>query len=202
MDRQIGKWSAVVCLAGVTGFAIGMIIGEFTNSDYLTYIACAFIAFGYLPLACAFAQEKSSAAGKCGIAFGAVYATVSLLVLFANLTVVQYGNLSDEVLQILDYQRMGLFFNYDLLCYCFMAVSTFFAGLNLQAKIKTDKALKILLLAHGVFAISCFIMPMFNIFNDGQSPWIGIGLLEFWCILFAAISVFAYLHFAHKGENI
>ena len=47
--------------------------------------------------------------------------TVSLLVLFANLTVVQYGNLSDEVLQILDYQRMGLFFNYDLLCYCFMA---------------------------------------------------------------------------------
>ena len=202
MDRRIGKWSAAVCFAGVVGFAIGMIIGEFNDSDYLTYIACAFIALGYLPLVCALAQEKPSVAGKCGIAFGAVYLTVSLLVLFANLTVVQYGNLSDEALKILDYQRMGLFFNYDLLGYCFMAISTFFAGLNLQIKNKTDKPLKILLMAHGVFAVFCFIMPMFNIFKEGQSPWIGIGLLEFWCVLFAVICVYAFLHFVDKKENI
>lgn len=198
MDRKIGKWSAAVCLAGVIGFAIGMVLGELTGSDYLTYIACAFIAFGYLPLTCAFAQEKSSTAGKCGIAFAAVYATISLLVLFANLTVVQYGNLSDEVLSILDYKRMGLFFNYDLLCYCFMAISTFFVGLNLQVIVKTDRPLKILLSAHGVFAIFCFVVPMFNVFTDGQSAWIGIGLLEFWCVLFATISAFAFLHFRNK----
>lgn len=36
--------------------------------------------------------------------------------------------------QIIDYQKIGLFFSYDLLGYGFMALSTFFAGLTMKAK--------------------------------------------------------------------
>ena len=85
-----------------------------------------------------------------------------------------------------------------------MALSTFFIGMTIEVKTKSDRALKYLLLIHGIFAISCFIMPMLGIFNgDTQdADWIGIAILEFWCVYFIPVGVLSFIHFKkQKGKK-
>lgn len=92
-------------------------------------------------------------------------------------------------------KRIGMF-SYDLLGYALMALSTFFVGLTIEVKSKPDKCLKGLLLVHGIFFISCLVMPILGLFStDMQGAyWIGVAVLEFCCFendrqptMFAAI---------------
>lgn len=99
-------------------------------------------------------------------------------------------------MQILDFQRGGLLFCYDLLGYGMMALSTFFIGLSITAKSKMDKWLKYLMMIHGIFFISCFIMPMTGMFTgmaSGESR--GTIALLGWCAYFLPVGVLAYKHF-------
>lgn len=68
-----------------------------------------------------------------------------------------------------------MLFNYDLLGYGMMALSTFFIGLSMNPISKADKWLKCLMMVHGVFFISCFIMPMTGVFTDMASGETGNG---------------------------
>ena len=56
-----------------------------------------------------------------------------------------------------------------LLRYALMALATFFAGLTICLKKKTEKWLRTLLLIHGVFFIICLLLPMLGIFQ-ADSP--------------------------------
>lgn len=87
-------------------------------------------------------------------------------------------------------------FNYDLLGYGIMALATFFAGLTIKPQKKADRWLKNLLLIHGVFFISCLIVPMLGVFKADGPAWVGVAALEFWCLYFCPISVLSLLHFA------
>ena len=137
------------------------------------------------------------ALGKIALAFAVIYATLILIVYYTQCTTVANEKLSEGAAKVLDYSRMGLMFNLDLLGYGIMALSTFFIGLTVDSK--TDKALKMLLLIHGVFFISCFTMPMLGIFaNAGGSESNSVGgyiALEIWCAYFLPISILSYLHF-------
>jgi predicted Na+-dependent transporter len=108
--------------------------------------------------------------------------------------------LNQQARQIIDYQKFGLFFSYDLLGYGLMALSTFFAGLTIELKTKYDKWLKWLLIIHGVFFISCFIMPMLGLFSTEMqgADWIGRTVLLFWCVYFAPVGILSLLHFKNK----
>lgn len=68
--------------------------------------------------------------------FGSYFICMILLVYFAQTTVVQQGNLNEQAMEILDFQRGGLIFNYDLLGYGIMALSTFFTGTTIVEKKK------------------------------------------------------------------
>jgi hypothetical protein len=135
--------------------------------------------------------------------FAGMYAVVILLVYFAQVTTVHLESLTGQAETLLDYRKFGLFFNYDLLGYCFMALSTFFAGLTINVKTKSDKALKWLLLIHGIFAISCFIMPILGVFSSDMqgADWIGTAVLEFWCVYFIPIGILSYLHFKRRERT-
>lgn len=92
-------------------------------------------------------------------------------------------------------------FNYDLLGYGMMALSTFFIGLSVQADSKADKWMKALMMIHGIFFFSCFIMPMTDVFismSDGSANMGGIAALTAWCAYFFPIGILAYRHFG-KG---
>ena len=77
-----------------------------------------------------------------------------------------------------------------------MALSTFFAGLTINAHNKVEKWLKHLLIIHGVFFISCLIVPILGVFIAANQPLTGMVLLEFWCLYFSPISVLSFMHFS------
>jgi hypothetical protein len=57
-----------------------------------------------------------------------------------------------------------------------------------------------LLKIHGIFAISCFFMPILGIFNSNMTGGeiIGTMVLEFWCIYFMPICILSYRYFKKK----
>lgn len=200
MNKQIGMYSSIVTLIGVIGFAVSMVIG----CDELSYLFSLFIAWGFVPMICSFSaigSKESKSAGYTAIAFSSVYAVLVGLVYFAQLTTLRLSILNEQALAILDYKNLGsLFFNYDLFGYAFMAISTFFIALTIQIKKKRDKCLKSLLLIHGVFAVSCVIMPILGVFNKDMKGGnlIGVLVLEFWCAYFIPICILSYQYFKNN----
>lgn len=193
MNRKIGKYSSLFTLVAVLGFAASMIFG----STYYSYLSSLFIAFGFIPMICAFASlspQETKAASFTAIGFSAVYVVLIGLVYFAQLTTVHLSQLSEQATAILDFSYLGsLFFNYDLLGYAFMALATFFIGLTITPENKKHKWLKGLLLVHGVFAISCVLMPLLGVFSADMAggDLMGTLVLLFWCAYFAPVCALA-----------
>ncbi len=203
MNRKIGMISSVINICSVAAFALCML----TGANFLSYFVCMFIAFSFVPMMVVFCHNSQSdrkTAGYAAMIFAGMYAIIILLVYFAQVTTVRLEVLSDQVKQVLDYQNFGLFFNYDLLGYGLMALATFFAGLTIRTKNKVDRWLKLLLLIHGIFFFTCLIMPMTGAFTASQSKdmdWIGVAVLEFWCIYFIPVGVLSLLHFKNMEQQ-
>ena len=111
------------------------------------------------------------------------------------------AGLTEKARELLDFQQMGLFFSLDLLGYALMSLATFFAGLTVEPKDKPSKWLRALLMIHGVFFISCLIMPMFGVFQADSPAWIGVAVLEFWCAYFCPVAALALHYFRGQTEQ-
>lgn len=197
MNRLIARIGAAIVTVTVLLFALCMIV-DFTFGSYLV---CMFLPLGYLMTAVGFQQESEQdrrVAATVGVVLAAVYATLILLVYYAQTTTVRTETLNEQAATVLDYRRGGLLFNYDLLGYGMMALSTFFIGLSMRAERKADKWLKALLLIHGVFFLSCFVLPMTGMFGtmaDGGAGNGGTAALLCWCAYFLPIGILSFLHF-------
>ena len=160
------------------------------------------LPIGYIMLTAGFyceCEEDRRAAAVVGMVFSAVYAVLILLVYFAQVTNVRLDDMTEQAVMILDFKRGGLIFSYDLLGYGMMALSTFFIGLSIQPKSKSDRWLKRLLMIHGVFFFGCFIMPMTGAFrgmSDGGTSAGGVIALVLWCVYFFPIGLLSYRHFS------
>jgi len=199
MNNKIGKIGSVINIITVLAFALCMLI----DFSFGSYFVCIFLALSFVLMIATFENEctpEKNVAGKAAMIFSAIYATLIVIVYFTQCTTVQNEVLSDTVKQVLDYKRFGLLFNIDLLGYGMMALSTFFIGLTIDVKNKKDKALKILLLLHGIFFISCLIMPMLGVFkpSDGTTTSGGVIAMEIWCLYFLPIGILSYLHFKDR----
>lgn len=199
MNRNIGLIGTLVTLASVLGFAASMMAGSGTGS----YISSLGISWGFVPMVCAFAAmagKEAKAPAYTGIAFAAVYGVLIAVVYYAQITTVSMSALSEEAYALLSYDQFGLFFNYDLLGYAFMALSTFFISFTLQPKDKGDTWLKWLLRLHGVFAVSCVVMPTLGLFKPGMAggDMIGVVVLEAWCAYFTPVCILAYRYFKRR----
>ena len=204
MNQQIPKIGAAIVTAAVFLFAI-FLIADFPFGSYLV---CMFLPIGYIMTAAGFHRESAEerrTAATVGLVFSAIYAVLVFLVYFAQTTSVRLENFDEQAARMLDFQRGGLLFNYDLLGYGMMALSTFFVGLSIKAKSRADKWLKSLLLIHGIFFIGCFITPITGVFtgmaNGGGSG--GTVALLFWCAYFLPVGILSYLHFTplHREET-
>lgn len=199
MNKKIGVYGAVVNFVAVFCFALFLLFGF----DYGSYFSSMFIALSFVLMMCGyayFAKKEAKLAGYISVAFSAVYTAIILLVYFAQLTTVRLNDLTLQAAALLDFQQCGLLFNYDLLGYAVMSLATFFAGLTVKPQTKIDKWLKYLLMAHGVFFISCFVFPMTGLFKADSPKWIGVAVLEFWCFYFCPISILSILHFSSCKE--
>lgn len=199
MNKKIGVYSSAVNFIAVACFALSMLFGF----NYGSYFSSMFIAFSFVLMMCGyayFAEKEVKLAGCVSAAFSAIYTAIILLVYFAQLTTVRLNDLTQQAAVLLDFQQCGLLFNYDLLGYGVMSLAALFAGLTIQSQTKMDKGLKYLLMVHGVFFISCLIIPMLGVFKADSPTWIGIAVLEFWCLYFCPISILSFLHFSNHKE--
>ena len=204
LNKMLPKIGAAITTAAVFLFAV-FLIADFT---FGSYFVCMFLPIGYIMMAAGFHQECAEdrkTAAAVGMVFSAVYAVLILLVYFAQTTSVRLDGLSDAALGVLDFRRGGLIFNYDLLGYGMMALSTFFLGLSLKAEGREDRWLRRLMMIHGIFFLSCFIMPMTGLFAgmaDGKTSSGGVIALVCWCAYFLPIGILACRHFGRqRGES-
>ncbi len=196
MNRKIGMIGSVINAITVAAFAICMMI----RFNYGSYLVCIFLSLSFICMIAALAEEcteDNRVAGKVAMILAGVYATFIMAVYFTQCTTVHNEILTGDAERILNYSYLGLFFNFDMLGYGIMALSTFFIGLTINVKNKKDKALKILLLVHGIFFLSCTFMPMTGMFvnHRGSSSMGGAIALEIWCLYFLPISILSWMHF-------
>lgn len=197
MNQLLAKIGAAIVTVTVFLFAVFILC----SFNFGSYLVCMFLPIGYIMMSAGFHHESSEqtrVAATIGLALSAVYAVLILLVYYAQTTTVRLEEMNDQAARVLDYQKGGLLFNYDLLGYGMMALSTFFIGLSIRAETKPDRWLKWLMIIHGVFFLSCFFMPMTGMFThmaEGNSGHGGGIALLFWCIYFIPIGILAYRHF-------
>ncbi len=194
MNRTVGMAGSLTALCATVIFAASMPTGAL----WVSYGSSMFIAFGFVLMMSAFAAAAPPdrrAAGYGALGFACAYAAVILVVYFTQLTAVRFGGLTEQAAALLDFQRFGLFFSCDLLGYALMALSTFFAGLTVTGRTGADRWLRALLIIHGVFFISCLVMPVLGVFRADGPAWAGVAALEFWCVYFCPVCVLSLLRF-------
>ena len=197
LNRMIPKAGAAIVTVTVFLFAVFEII----NFSMGSFFVCLILPIGFIMMTAGLHNECESdckVAANIGLILAAVYGTIIMLVYFSQLTTVKNEQLNEQAANLLEFGKMGLIFNYDLLGYGVRALSTFFTGLSMKPKNKTDKWLRALLMIHGVFYISCTFMPITGMFARMSSGGDGIGgrlALVAWCVYFLPVGILSFLHF-------
>jgi hypothetical protein len=149
MNKKTGMYSSLITFFAVLAFALGMLLGILFENDSIgkngSYYASIFIAFGFVSMICSyvsFVKDENKSLGLISLVFSIMYGLIIIIVYYTQLTTIHLSNLSEETISLLDYSKFGLFFNYDLLGYAFMSLSTFFIGIKLETKNRKDKILR------------------------------------------------------------
>ena len=197
LNKMIPKAGSAIVTVTVFLFALFLII----NYSMGSYFVCLILPLGFIMMTAGLHNECENdriVAANIGLTLAAVYCTFIMLVYFTQLTTVKNEYLNEQAANLLTMGKCGLIFNFDLLGYGIMALSTFFTGLSMKAENKADKWLKALMMIHGVFYFSCTFMPMTGIFSKISSGGDGLGgrlALVAWCVYFLPIGVLSFLHF-------
>ena len=200
MNKMISKAGSAIVTVTVFLFAFFLSI-DFSMGSYFV---CLILPIGFIMMTAGLQGECESerkVAANIGLTLAAVYSTFIMLVYYSQLTTVNNDQLNEQAANLLMFDRFGLIFNYDLLGYGVMALSTFFTGLSMKPKNKMDKWLRALLMIHGVFYFSCTFMPITGMFARMSSGGNGIGgrlALIVWCVYFLPIGILSFLHFQFR----
>lgn len=202
MNKMIAKAGSAIVTVTVFMFALFLLI----NYSMGSFFVCLILPIGFIMMTAGLHNECENdrkVAANIGLTLAAVYATFIMLVYFTQLTTVNNEQLTDQAAKLLEMGKCGLIFNYDLLGYGLMALSTFFTGLSMKPKNKTDKWLRALMMIHGVFYFSCTFMPITGMFVKASSGGNGLGgrlALVAWCVYFLPVGILSFLHF-HSGKR-
>ena len=200
LNMTISKVGSAIVTVTVFLFAMFLVI-DFSMGSYFV---CLILPIGFILMTAGLnneCEDDRKVAANIGLILAAVYSTFIMLVYFSQLTTVNNEQLNEQATKLLVFNKCGLIFNYDLLGYGVMALSTFFTGLSMKARDKADKWLKALMMIHGGFYFSCTFMPITGIFTKTSSSDNGIGgriALVVWCVYFLPIGILAFLHFRKK----
>lgn len=204
LNKMISKAGSLIVTVTVFLFAVFLII----NFSMGSYFVCLILPIGFIMMTAGLhneCEDDRKVASNIGLILAAVYATFIMLVYFSQLTTVKNEQLNEQAANLLEFGKFGLIFNYDLLGYGVMALSTFFTGLSMQPNNKTDKWLKALLMIHGLFFFSCTFMPITGMFAKMSSGGDGIGgrlALVAWCVYFLPVGILSFLHFKNLNKMV
>ncbi|MEE1263334.1 hypothetical protein [Ruminococcus sp.] len=200
LNKTIAKVGSGIVTVTVFLFALFLII----NYSMGSFFVCLILPLGFIMMTAGIHNECENdrkVAANIGLTLAAVYCTFIMLVYFTQLTTVNNEQLTEQAANLLEMGKCGLIFNYDLLGYGIMALSTFFTGLSMKAKNKADKWIKALMMIHGVFYFSCTFMPITGMFSKMSSDGDGLGgrlALVAWCVYFLPIGILSFIHFRKR----
>ena len=200
LNKRIPKAGSAIVTVTVFLFALFLII----NYSMGSFFVCIILPLGFIMMTAGLHNECENdriVAANVGMLLAAVYCVLIMVVYFTQLTTVNNEQLTEQAANLLTMGKCGLIFNYDLLGYGVMALSTFFTGLSMKAQNKVDKWLKALMMIHGVFYFSCTFMPMTGMFSKMSSGGDGLGgrlALVAWCVYFLPIGTLSFLHFRER----
>ena len=200
LNRIIPKAGSAIVTVTVFLFALFLII----NCSMGSFFVCLILPLGFIMMTAGLHNECGDdrrVAANIGMVLAGVYCVFIMLVYYTQLTTVKNEQLTEQAANLLTMGKCGLIFNFDLLGYGVMALSTFFTGLAMTAKSKADKWFKALMMIHGVFYFSCTFMPMTGMFVNKSSGGDGLGgrlALVAWCVYFLPIGILAFLHFRKR----
>ncbi len=200
LNNTIAKIGSGIVTVTVFLFALFLII----NYSMGSYFVCLILPLGFIMMTAGLHNECENdrkVAANIGLVLAAVYCTFIMLVYFTQLTTVNNEQLTEQAANLLEMGKCGLIFNFDLLGYGVMALSTFFTGLAMKPRNKVDKWLRALMMIHGLFYFSCTFMPMTGMFSKMSSGVNGLGgrlALVAWCVYFLPIGILSFLHFRKK----
>ena len=200
LNNTIAKIGSGIVTVTVFLFALFLII----NYSMGSYFVCLILPLGFIMMTAGLHNECENdrkVAANIGLVLAAVYCTFIMLVYFTQLTTVNNEQLTEQAANLLEMGKCGLIFNFDLLGYGVMALSTFFTGLTMKPRNKVDKWLRALMMIHGLFYFSCTFMPMTGMFSKMSSGGNGLGgrlALVAWCVYFLPIGILSFLHFRKK----
>ena len=200
LNKTIAKVGSGIVTVTVFLFALFLII----NYSMGSYFVCLILPLGFIMMTAGLHNECENdrkVAADIGLILAAVYGTFIMLVYFTQLTTVNNEQLTEQAANLLEFGKFGLIFNYDLLGYGMMALSTFFTGLSMKVKNKADKWLKAFMMIHGVFYFSCTFMPMTGMFSKMSSGGDGLGgrlALVAWCVYVLPVGILSFLHFRER----
>ena len=200
LNKMISQAGSAIVTVTVFLFALFLII----NYSMGSFFVCLILPLGFIMLTAGLHNECENdrkVAANIGMVLAAVYCVFIMLVYFTQLTTVNNEQLTEQAAKLLTMGKCGLIFNYDLLGYGIMALSTFFTGLSMKAKSKADKWLKAFMMIHGVFYFSCTFMPMTGMVSRMSSGGDGLGgrlALVAWCVYFLPVGVLSFLHFRKR----
>lgn len=207
MNRKLGFISSIVIGGAVSIFLVCLIVALFTKNAFtenLSYGVCAVLSWGWVATAVVYScytKKERSAAAKIGVATGIIYSTIISIVYFTQITTVLYDSVDEKIVQAFSFSAAGSWlFDLDLLGYGLLAISGFFVGLALQTNRKTDKALKLLLMLHGMFFV-CMFVPILPLPATNQGSGGTIALIC-WCLFFLPICALSALHFKPSNDAI
>ena len=202
MNKTISKAGSAVVTVTVFLFALFLLF----NYSLGGYFVCLILPVGFIMMTAGLHNEIESdrkVAADIGLVLAAVYGVFIMLVYFSQLTTVNNEQLNEQASKLLKFSNYGLIFNYDLLGYGVMALSTFFTGLAIKPKNKSDKWLRALMIIHGIFYLSCTFMPMTGMFANMSSGGDGLGgrlALVAWCVYFLPIGILSFMHFNKQKQ--
>ena len=202
LNKLISKIGSAIVIVTVFLFAVFLAI-DFSMGSYFV---CLILPMGFIMITAGLnneCEDDCKVAANIGLILAAVYGTIIMLVYFTQLTTVNNEQLNEQAANLLEFNKLGLIFNFDLLGYGVMALSTFFTGLSMKPKNKTDKWLRALLMIHGVFYFSCTFMPITGMFVNVSSGGDGIGgrlALVAWCVYFLPIGILSFLRFHSRNR--
>ncbi len=202
LNQTLSKVGSAIVTVTVVLFAFFLII----DFSMASYFVCLILPIGFIIMTAGLHNEcevDRKVAANVGLILAAVYGTLIMLVYYAQLTTVNNEQLNEQAANLLVFNKLGLIFNYDLLGYGVMALSSFFTGLSMKPKNKTDKWLRALLMIHGVFYFSCTFMPITGMFARMSSGSNGIGgrlALVVWCVYFLPVGILSFLHFSLRKK--
>ena len=200
LNRTIPKAGSAIVTVTVFLFALFLII----NYSMGSFFVCLLLPLGFIMMTAGLhheCEDDRKVAANIGMVLAGVYSVFIMLVYYTQLTTVNNEQLTEQAANLLTMGKCGLIFNYDLLGYGIMALSTFFTGLSMKAKNKADKWLKAIMMIHGVFYFSCTFMPMTGMFSKMPSDGDGLGgrlALVAWCVYFLPVGILSFLHFRKR----